>query len=104
MGCSPESILAFISTIASRSYGAISIQPLISWIINGIIKAILCYISNSLTFSSIAPLNHTLKFFNIETSEREDAGFATGQLMESFSLEISQKTGQIWLDEIRSFD
>lgn len=40
---------------------------------------------------------------NIETSEREDAGVAVGQLIESSALGISQKTGQRWFDEIRDF-
>lgn len=40
---------------------------------------------------------------NIETSEREDAGVAVDQLIESSALGISQKTGQLWFDEIRDF-
>ncbi|GLC80987.1 hypothetical protein [Lacrimispora brassicae] len=40
---------------------------------------------------------------DIETSEREDAGTAVSQLIESSVLGISQKTGKKWFDEIRDF-
>jgi hypothetical protein len=40
---------------------------------------------------------------NIETTEREDAGTAVLQLIESSSLEISEETGIKWFDEVRKF-
>ena len=40
---------------------------------------------------------------DIETSEREDAGMAVLQLIESSSLEIPEATGIKWFDEVREF-
>jgi len=40
---------------------------------------------------------------NIETTEREDAGTAVLQLIESSVLEISEETGIKWFDEVRDF-
>ena len=40
---------------------------------------------------------------NIETTEREDAGTAVLQLIESSALEISEETGIKWFDEVRDF-
>jgi len=40
---------------------------------------------------------------NIETTEREDAGTAVLQLIESSALDISSETGIKWFDEVRDF-
>lgn len=39
----------------------------------------------------------------LETPEREDVGTAVSQLIASSVLEISQKTGEEWFDELRNF-
>ncbi len=43
------------------------------------------------------------KLPNMETSEREDAGVAVEQLVESSALNISTETGNKWFDETRDF-
>ncbi len=40
---------------------------------------------------------------NMETTEREDAGIAVGQLVESSALNLSQEVGNRWFDEVRDF-
>ena len=40
---------------------------------------------------------------NIETTEREDAGTAVGQLAENAPLEIPDEKWMLWFDEAREF-